>query len=65
MSMVDDLAIFNAYPWGNEVFDMTFNSLSTKNLVAKYQDRLKKSKEKQVSVVKETYTPICVSGSLL
>ena len=46
MSMVDDFAMFNAYPWGSEVFDLTFNSLSTKNLVAKYQKTLKKPKEK-------------------
>ena len=56
MSMVDNLAMSNAYPWGSEVFDLTFDGLSTKNLVAKYQERLKKLKEKQVPVVKETYT---------
>ena len=56
LSMVDDLAMLNTYPWGSEVYDLTFNSLSSKNLVAKYKERLAKPKEKQVPAVKETYT---------
>ena len=56
LSMVDDLAMFNAYPWGSEVYDLTFDSLSSKNLVAKYKERLAKPQEKQVPGVKETYT---------
>ena len=56
LSMVDDLAMFNAYLWGNEVYDLTFDSLSSKNLVAKYKERLVNPKEKQVLVVKEIYT---------
>jgi len=56
LSMVDDLTMFNAYPWGSEVYDLTFDSLSSKNLVAKYKERLAKPKEKQVPGVKGTYT---------
>ena len=56
LSMVDDLAMFNAHPWGNKVYDLTFNSLLTKNLIVKYKERLAKPKEKQVPAVKETYT---------
>ena len=46
MRMVDDLAMFNAYPWGSEVYDLMFDSLSTKNLAAKYKEKLAKPKEK-------------------
>ena len=45
LSMVDNLAMFNAYTWGNEVYDLTFDSLSTENLVAKYKEKLGKPKE--------------------
>ncbi|KAL5549932.1 hypothetical protein UlMin_000108 [Ulmus minor] len=56
LSMVDDLAMFNAYPWGSKVYNLMFDSLSSKNLVAKYKERLAKPKEKQIPGVKETYT---------
>ena len=35
---------------------MTFDSLLTKNLATKYKEKLTKPNEKQVLVVKETYT---------
>ena len=56
LSMVDDLAMFNAYPWGSEVYDLTFDNFSTKNLAVKYKEKLAKLNEKQVPAMKETYT---------
>ena len=56
MSMVDDLAMFNAYPWGGKVFDLMLDNLSTKNLIDKYQERLKKPVKKQFLAIKETHT---------
>ena len=56
MSMVDDMAMFNSYPLRREVFDVTFNSLWSKNLIVKYLERFKKPTKKQLSAIKETYT---------
>ena len=56
LSLVDELDIFNEYPWGKVAFDMTFDSLWVKNLAQKYRDRLRKSPHKQLPDVKETYT---------
>ena len=56
MSMVDYLDVFNSYPWGVEVFETTLGSMMSKNLVSKYQERLKKPANKQLPSVKETYT---------
>ena len=56
MSMVDHLDVFNSYQWGVEVFETTFGSMMSKNLVSKYQERLKKPTDKQLPSVKETYT---------
>ncbi|KAL5575871.1 hypothetical protein UlMin_017570 [Ulmus minor] len=56
LSLVDELDIFNEYPWGKVAFDMTFDSLWVKNLAQKYRDRLRKSPHKQLPNVKETYT---------
>ena len=56
MSMVDDLDMFNSYPCGCEFFDVTFDSLWLKNLVAKYEERLKKPANKQLPTVKEINT---------
>ena len=56
MSMVDHLDMFNSYSWGVEVFETTLGSMMSKNLVSKYQERLKKPADKQLPSVKETYT---------
>ena len=55
MSMVDHLNVFNSYPWGVEVFETTLGSMMSKNLVSKYQERLKKPADKQLPSVKEIY----------
>ncbi len=56
LSMVDDLDMFNSYPWGTEVYDTTLDSLRGKDLVEKYRERLRKPPHKQLPDVKETYT---------
>ena len=56
MSMVNHLDVFNSYPWGIEVFETTLGNMMYKNLVSKYQERLKKPANKQLPSVKETYT---------
>ena len=54
--MVDHLDVFNSYSWGVEVFETTLGSMMSKNLVSKYQERLKKPVDKQLPSIKETYT---------
>ncbi|KAL5547938.1 hypothetical protein UlMin_003169 [Ulmus minor] len=56
MSMVDDLDMFNSYPWGTVVYDTTVDSLGGKDMAEKYRERLRKPPHKQQSDVKETYT---------
>ena len=56
MAMVDGLDTFNVYPWGLEVFETTFHSLWSKNLLARYKKRLEKPPERQDHRVKKTYT---------
>ena len=56
MSMVDHLDMFNSYLWCVEVFETTLASMMSKNLVSKYQERLKKLVDKQLPSIKETYT---------
>ena len=36
MSMVDNLEIFNTYPWGSIVYPATLEQLQSKDLGAKY-----------------------------
>ena len=42
MSMVDDLDMFNSYPWGTVVYDTTVDSLRGKDMAEKYRKRLRK-----------------------
>ena len=56
LSLVDELDIFNEYPWGKVAFDMVFDSLWVKNLAQKYRDHLRKFPHKQLPDMKETYT---------
>ena len=42
MSMVDDLDMFNSYPWGTVVYDTTIDSLRGKDMAEKYRERLRK-----------------------
>ncbi|KAL5539769.1 hypothetical protein UlMin_045147 [Ulmus minor] len=56
MSTVDDLDMFNSYPWGTVVYDTTVDSLGGKDLAEKYRERLRKPPHKQLPDVKETYT---------
>ncbi|KAL5546516.1 hypothetical protein UlMin_006203 [Ulmus minor] len=56
MSMVDDLDMFNSYPWGTVVYDTTVDSLGGKDMAEKYRERLRKPPHKQLPDVKETYT---------
>ncbi|KAL5561683.1 hypothetical protein UlMin_031430 [Ulmus minor] len=56
MSMVDDLDMFNSYPWGTVVYDTTVDSLGGKDMAKKYRERLRKPPHKQLPDVKETYT---------
>ncbi|KAL5573722.1 hypothetical protein UlMin_023319 [Ulmus minor] len=56
MNMVDDLDMFNSYPWGTVVYDTTVDSLRGKDMAEKYRERLRKPPHKQLSDVKETYT---------
>ena len=46
MSMVDDLAKFNAYHWGNEIFDMMFDSLSKNKPCCQVQGKAHEAQEK-------------------
>ena len=56
MSVVDDLDMFNSYPWGTVVYDTTVDSLGGKDMAEKYRERLRKPPHKQLPDVKETYT---------
>ncbi|KAL5580193.1 hypothetical protein UlMin_012635 [Ulmus minor] len=56
MSMVDDLDMFNSYPWGTVVYDTTVDSLRGKDMAEKYLECLRKPPHKQLPDVKETYT---------
>ena len=42
MSMVDDLNMFNFYPWVTVVYDTTVDSLRGKDMAEKYRERLRK-----------------------
>ena len=56
LAMVDNLELFNAYPWGKIVFDMTIKSLSTVMIdrVKKFQ----KKKENNLNHIFESYALI-------
>ncbi|KAL5550265.1 hypothetical protein UlMin_000441 [Ulmus minor] len=56
MSVVDDLDMFNSYPWGTVVYDTTVDSLRGKDMAEKYREHLRKPPQKQLLDVKETYT---------
>ena len=42
MSMVDDLDMFNSYPWGFDLFDTTLDNLRGNDLAEKCRERLRK-----------------------
>ena len=56
MSMVDHLDVFNSYLWAIELFETTLGSMMSKNLISKYQERLKKPADKHFPSIKEIYT---------
>ena len=45
-SMVDDLDMFNYYPWGIEVYETILESLRGKDLVEKYHEHMRKPSHK-------------------
>ena len=65
LSMVDDLAMFNAYPWGSEVYDLTFDSCRRKTSLQSTRKGLQSAGEASPGCEGDLHSlrlPVFVSG---